>query len=154
MNKAITNNPRPSVQFSHEDTNRGRQPTTIPLAMTATTESSKSHRSSISFTAIADRIRSHSRSLSRSRSRSKSRRSVDMSSDDEDFKYSQRRSSKIGGEYADVARAQLAYMDKLRSWQAQNNVTHNVHGLPIRKPEEHRLSWTNLLGLGKPLLAR
>ncbi|KAF9349560.1 hypothetical protein BGX34_001727 [Mortierella sp. NVP85] len=150
MNKASTNNPRPSVQFNEDET-RGRHTATIPLTMTATTESSKSHRSSISFTAIADRIR---RTRTRSSSRSKSRSSVDAPSDDEDNKYSKRRSSKIRGEYADVARAQLAYMDKLRSYQAQNNITHNIHGLPIRKPEEHRFSWANMLGWGKPLLAR
>ncbi|KAG0362402.1 hypothetical protein BGZ54_008634 [Gamsiella multidivaricata] len=120
--------------------------TTIPLTKTNTTDSSKSRRSTLA--AFAERFRSRSRSHSRSRSRSKgpSRNSLDASDEVEEFR----------GEYADVARAQALFMDRLREEQAKNNITRNVDGLPIPPPAQHerrRSSLAHILGMDKPLLA-
>ncbi|KAF9967852.1 hypothetical protein BGZ70_007908 [Mortierella alpina] len=165
---AMADAPRPSIQFSrHGDENRGRDTTThpisestdstgIPLTKTQSTESAKSRRSSLA--AFADRFRSRSRSQSRGRSSMDSGSSSSRSSMDGDkFKYSRRRSSEISGEYADVARAQALFMDKLREEQAKSHITHNADGLPIPPPidrERRRSSVTKILGLDKPLLAR
>ncbi|KAF9983073.1 hypothetical protein BGZ75_005456 [Mortierella antarctica] len=163
---AMAEAPRPSIQFSrHDDENRGRDTTThpisestdstgIPLTKTQTTESAKSRRSSLA--AFAERFRS------RSRSQSKGRSSLDSGSnrssmDGDKFKYSRRRSSEMSGEYADVARAQALFMDKLREEQAKSHITHNADGLPIPPPierERRRSSVTKILGMDKPLLAR
>ncbi|KAF9975064.1 hypothetical protein BGZ65_008437 [Modicella reniformis] len=170
MKQTAISNPRPSVQFSHDDSLRGRDhiahpisgsqkpvksTSAIPLTKTSTTESSKSHRSSLSLSAFADRLRSHSRS----RSRSKNRNSLEVPDVDEvdEFKYTRRRSSEIGGDYADVARAQALFMDKLREEQFRNHITHNVDGLPIPPPierERRSSSLTRILGMDKPLLSR
>ncbi|KAF9278735.1 hypothetical protein BGZ68_008397 [Mortierella alpina] len=165
---AMADAPRPSIQFSrHDDENRGRDTTShpisestetsgIPLTKTQTTESAKSRRSSLA--AFADRFRSRSRSHSRGRSSIDSGSGSNRNSMDGDkFKYSRRRSSEMSGEYADVARAQALFMDKLREEQAKNNVTHNADGLPIPPPIDHerrRSSVTKILGMDKPLLAR
>ncbi|KAF9959798.1 hypothetical protein BGZ72_008716 [Mortierella alpina] len=165
---AMADAPRPSIQFSrHDDEHRGRDSTShpisestdstgIPLTKTQTTESSKSRRSSLA--AFADRFRSRSRSQSRGRSSMDNGSNSNRSSlDDDNFKYSRRRSSEISGEYADVARAQALFMDKLREEQAKNHITHNADGLPIPPPierERRRSSVTKILGMDKPLLAR
>ncbi|KAF8924628.1 hypothetical protein BGZ58_001592, partial [Dissophora ornata] len=142
VSNTTISNTRPSIQFNHDDDTRGRDHvthpiskskpasaaltgTSIPLTKTATTDSSKSRRSVLS--AFADRLRSRSLSHSRSRSRSKGPRSSLDANDGEveEFKYSQRRSSEFGGGYADVARAQALFMEKLREEQAKNHITHN-----------------------------
>ncbi|KAF9189616.1 hypothetical protein BGZ51_009435 [Haplosporangium sp. Z 767] len=157
---------RPSIHFSEHDAAdvRGRDHSpstataTLPLTKTLTSESAKSRRSSLA--AFADRIRSRSRSRSRNGSSDAQdgspRTSLDI--DNDEFKYSRRRSSEIGGDYADVVRAQALFMDKLREEQAKNNITHNVDGLPIPPPvasrDQRRSSVTKILGMEKPLLAR
>ncbi|KAI8358879.1 hypothetical protein B0O80DRAFT_484939 [Mortierella sp. GBAus27b] len=178
MEQTITNNPRLSVQFSHDDDVRGRDTIThpisgsqrtktitmtLPLTTTATTESSKSHRSSLSMSlsAFAGRLRSRSRSHSRSRSRSRPESRNSLEAPDNNgaggSKLTRRRSHEVKGEYADVARAQRAYMENLREEQARNNITHNIDQLPIPFDQEHdhrRWSWSHVFGMDKPLLAR
>ncbi|KAG0251706.1 hypothetical protein BG011_007433 [Mortierella polycephala] len=159
---------RPSIHFSEHDAAdvRGRDHSsstataTIPLTKTLTSESAKSRRSSLA--AFADRLRSRSRSRSRSRNNNSGdqdgspRTSLDNDSDE--FKYSRRRSSEFEGDYADVARAQALFMDKLREEQVKNHITHNIDGLPIPPPiagrDHRRSSVTKILGMEKPLLAR
>ncbi|KAF9086406.1 hypothetical protein BGX29_008696 [Mortierella sp. GBA35] len=165
MTQSIENTTNPSIQFTQEEPieqPRGRDHTThpiktpapavIPLTKTATTESAKSRRSSLS--AFAERLRSRSRSKSRSRSQ---RNSLDGTDEiPEEFEYSTRKSSDMTGEYGDVIRAQTIFMEKLRKEQAANGITHNVDGIPIPPPVNHqrrRSSLSQVLGLEKPLLA-
>ncbi|KAG0227662.1 hypothetical protein BGW42_002792 [Actinomortierella wolfii] len=115
---------------------------------TTTSMDSKASRRS-SLAAFAERLRSRSRSRSRSHSRTR----ADL--DDDEYLYSRRRSSEIKGPYADVARAQAEYMDKLREEQAAKGITVNADGLPIPPPPERprRASVTQILGLEKPPLS-
>ncbi|KAI1317754.1 hypothetical protein EDD11_007928 [Mortierella claussenii] len=171
QNTVSTHNTSPSILFSYDEDDRdhsyadyftsGSKPfvntvsssttmpttdSTIPLTKTLTSESAKSHRSSLR--AFAYRLRSRSGSRS-------PRNSMEDVADV--FKYTHRRSSDMGGDYADVIRAQALFMDKLREYQVSNHITHNVDGLPIPPPverEHRRSSFTRALGLDKPLLAR
>ncbi|KAF9124748.1 hypothetical protein BGW39_007930 [Mortierella sp. 14UC] len=150
----------PSIQFTQEEPERGRDhkahplastPESLPLTKTETTDSTKSRRSSLA--AFADRLRSRSRSKSRSRSQ---RNSLDGDEIPEEFEYSTRKSSDMTGEYGEIIRAQTVFMEKLRKEQAANGITHNVDGIPIPPPVNHqrrRSSLSQALGLEKPLLA-
>ncbi|KAF9161973.1 hypothetical protein DFQ26_003986 [Actinomortierella ambigua] len=113
---------------------------------TTTSMDSKASRRS-SLAAFADRLRSRSRSRSHSRTRA--------NIDDDEYVYSRRRSSEIKGPYADIARAQAEFMDKLREDQAAQGITHNEEGMPIPPPPERprRASVTQILGLEKPPLS-
>ncbi|KAF9976992.1 hypothetical protein BGZ73_007298 [Actinomortierella ambigua] len=113
---------------------------------TTTSMDSKASRRS-SLAAFAERLRSRSRSRSHSRTRA--------NIDDDEYVYSRRRSSEIKGPYADVARAQAEFMDKLREEQVEKGITHNAEGIPIPPPPERprRASVTQILGLEKPPLS-
>ncbi|KAF9189614.1 hypothetical protein BGZ51_009433 [Haplosporangium sp. Z 767] len=173
--------PRPAaVQFTdgvhHEEeseTITNLKDIPLTLSRTKTGESTSSRRSS--FGALVERLRSRSGSRSRSHSRSRSngrghtndqdgnnggpggspnsgRNSLD---DDYQFKYSKRRSSDFTGAYAEVARAQALFMEKLREEQEKKNIKRNADGLPIPPPmERRRSSVVEILGMDKPLLAR
>ncbi|KAF9927762.1 hypothetical protein FBU30_002879 [Linnemannia zychae] len=153
----------PTIQFSQDETEqRGRDHTTHPISTTtipltktdtaATTESTKSRRSSLA--AFADRLRSRSRSKSRTRSQ---RNSLDGTDEiPEEFVYSTRKSSDMTGELGEVILAQTLYMERLRKEQAEKGITHNAEGIPIPPPVNHqrrRSSLSQALGLEKPLLA-
>ncbi|KAF9349558.1 hypothetical protein BGX34_001725 [Mortierella sp. NVP85] len=80
------------------------------------------------------------------------------SEDNTVFKHSGRRSSDYTGAYADIARAQAAFMDKLREEQMKTGAKTNVDGLPLRPAsppaDNRRISMTQVLGMNKALLAR
>ncbi|KAG0362404.1 hypothetical protein BC939DRAFT_504231 [Gamsiella multidivaricata] len=173
--------PRPSaIQFSENEDPRGRSGAIhplsvhdeehetpavlsgIPLTKTKTSEStnSKSSGRRRSLAEFAERLRSRSHSRSRPNSgifsnseNTKDRRK--SSDEDYQFKYSRRKSSDFTGEYADVARAQALYMEKLREEQERKNVKQNIDGLPIPPPiQRRRSSVAQILGIDKPLLSR
>ncbi|KAG0208539.1 hypothetical protein BGX28_000543 [Mortierella sp. GBA30] len=137
----------------------------IPLMLTRTKTGEStgsrtlSRRSSLA--AFADRLRSHSRTRSSS-GQPETTEGIDPSSrrssvdEDYQFKYIKRRSSDFTGAYADVARAQALFMEKLREEQERKNIKFNADGLPIPPPRQHsrRSSVTQILGMDKPLLAR
>ncbi|KAF9918984.1 hypothetical protein BX616_003504 [Lobosporangium transversale] len=155
MNQTVNNTMTPSIQLSHDEDTRGRRTSSvIPLTKSLTSDSAKSRRSSLR--AFAERLRS--RSASQARSPTSSRSSFDDNDQRDEFKYSRRRSSEIKGDYADVVRAQALFVDKLREEQLKKGITHNADGLPIPPPieqrERRRSSFTQALGLDKPLLAR
>ncbi|KAK3817388.1 MAG: hypothetical protein J3Q66DRAFT_339645 [Benniella sp.] len=176
--------PRPT--FAEGEDPRGRHSTdarpeaqdetskvkSLPLRKSKTTDSYKPGRRSLAF--FTERFRTRPKSMieedgdpadssSRAPTTPKNssgglfsrRKSTD---DDTVFKHSGRRSSDYTGAYADIARAQAAYMDKLRDEQLKTGAKTNVDGLPLRPaspPADHRrISMTQVLGMNKALLAR
>ncbi|KAF8935237.1 hypothetical protein BGZ58_005155 [Dissophora ornata] len=112
----------PAIQIdAHEEQKRGRNHDRHPITNEEEPDSAKnsgSRRSSIS--GFVDRLRS--------RSRSRSRQSIDGIPEELENK------DDMHGKYGDVLRAQAEYMEKLRTEQAKNNITHNVDGIPIPPP--------------------
>ncbi|KAF9927761.1 hypothetical protein FBU30_002878 [Linnemannia zychae] len=69
------------------------------------------------------------------------------------FKYPNRKQQpEYVGAYAEVAKAQFLFMEKLREEQERRRITHNVDGLPL--PPRRQTSLNHILGLDKPLLSR
>ncbi|KAI1317756.1 hypothetical protein EDD11_007930 [Mortierella claussenii] len=146
----------------------------IPLTKTVTSESlpARLNGRRSSLTSFTDRFRPRSHSRPRSSgSQSNSNNNNTMQSNssesglfkdrrkstdnDYQFKYSNRRSSDFTGAYADIARAQALFMEKLREEQERKSVKKNVDGLPIPPPvQRRRSSVTQMLGMDKPLLSR
>ena len=142
----------------------------LPLRKSKTTDSYKPGRRSLAF--FTDRFRSRPQSMmeedgnhadsstpTSSKNSSGGFFSRRKSSDDDTvFKHSGRRSSDFTGTYADIARAQAVFMEKLRDEQMKNNVKTNVDGLPLRPAsppaDNRRISMTQALGMNKALLAR
>jgi hypothetical protein len=166
----------PAIAFAPAPERRGRDHTVTPLDEedannTPPTSEKKKQRNSLA--AFAERLRSRSRSHSRHRgvpeelsmdrtatqSSTFSTRSTSSRMSSKSRSGSRARSSiDEAGPYADVARAQNEFMEKLREEQAKNGVTHNVDGLPIRSAPSsrngsRRSSVAQILGLDKPLLA-
>ncbi|KAG0249766.1 hypothetical protein BG011_008972 [Mortierella polycephala] len=165
--------PLPAHHEEESETITNLKDIPLTLSRTKTGDSTSSRRSS--FGALVERLRSRPGSRSRSQSRSRSnggdhandqegnnggpggspnsgRNSLE---DDYQFKYSGRRSSDFTGAYADVARAQAMFMEKLRDDQEMKNIKRNADGLPIPPPlERRRSSVVEILGMGKPLLSR
>lgn len=57
--------------------------------------------------------------------------------------------------YAATLQTQMYHLEKLRTEQEKNNVTHNADRLPIPPPvEQRRSSVTQILGLNKEFLSR
>ncbi|CAO3570937.1 unnamed protein product [Mortierella alpina] len=174
---STTTTSRPAViQFSSSEDTRGLpvhqeeesesppqlKDLSLSLTRTKTSEStgSRTQRRRSSLAALADRLRSRSHSRTRSTSgqlesgdgSASGRNSID---EDYQFKYSNRRSSDFTGAYADVARAQALFMEKLREEQERKNIRQNADGIPIPQPmHRRRSSVTQILGMDKPLLAR
>lgn len=131
----------------------------LPLRKSKTTDSYRPGRRSLAF--FTERFRS---------SRPQSMMEEDMtttsesssgglfrrkSGEDYKFKYSGRKSSDFTGAYADVARAQAMYMEKLRDEQEKKNIKRNKDGIPIPPPADNRRSsLMQVLGMEKALLAR
>ncbi|KAG0236278.1 hypothetical protein B0O80DRAFT_423904 [Mortierella sp. GBAus27b] len=91
------------------------------------------------ISSFVDRLRSRSRS----RSRSRPRQSIDGAiEEDKEYVYSRRKSADMRGEYASVLKAQVEYMEKMRTEQASAGITHNVDGIlippPVNPPREGR----------------
>ncbi|KAG0236280.1 hypothetical protein B0O80DRAFT_484941 [Mortierella sp. GBAus27b] len=131
----------------------------LPLRKSKTTDSYSRGRRSLAF---LERFRSRPQSMIEEEaptntSSGNSGSFFRRKSNDEDikFKYSGRRSTDFTGAYADVARAQAIYMEKLREEQEKKNIKHNIDGIPIRPPSENRRSGLmQALGMEKALLAR
>lgn len=135
----------------------------LPLRKSKTTDSYKPGRRS-----FLERFRSRPQSMieedpsdstpTTPKSSSRGFFSRRKSSDDEYFKHSGRRSSEFTGAYADIARAQAVFMEKLREEQMRKNVKTNVDGLPLRpaspNADNRRISMGQVLGMNKALLAR
>ncbi|KAF9579279.1 hypothetical protein BGW38_004525 [Lunasporangiospora selenospora] len=165
-----------------QETQRGRDHVIAPFADQEPSEVDSPTKKSRGFAAFAERMRSRSRSQSRGRpskpeqelsmertftgaSTASTRswmdafRSSASNSRPQSRSASRSRSSmEAGGPYADVARAQNEFMDKLRAEQEKDGVTKNCDGLPIRSPTNsnrgsRRSSVAHALGLDKPLLA-
>ncbi|KAF9959800.1 hypothetical protein BGZ72_008718 [Mortierella alpina] len=180
MSTATTTSRPAAIQFSSSEDTRGLavhqeeesestpqlKDLSLSLTRTKTSESTSSgtHRRRSSLAALADRLRSRSHSRTRSTSgqlesgdgagtgTSSGRNSID---EDYQFKYTNRRSSDFTGAYADVARAQALFMEKLREEQERKNIKQNADGMPIPPPmHRRRSSVTHILGMDKPLLAR
>ncbi|KAF9571144.1 hypothetical protein EC968_001002 [Mortierella alpina] len=177
MSTTTTSRPA-AIQFSSSEDTRGlpvhqEEESDLPpqlkdlsLSLTRTktgeSTSSRTHRRRSSLAALADRLRSRSHSRTRSTSgqlesgdgsgSGSGRNSID---EDYQFKYTNRRSSDFTGAYADVARAQALFMEKLREEQERKNIKKNADGMPIPPPmHRRRSSVTQILGMDKPLLAR
>ncbi|KAG0344383.1 hypothetical protein BG004_004521 [Podila humilis] len=85
-----------------------------------------------SVSSFIERIRSRSRSRSHSLHRDSAACVGNCKENAEkEYKYSRRKSTEMQGEYADVLRAQVEYMENLREHQAREYITKNVDGLPI-----------------------
>lgn len=124
----------PSIQVDAEqERGRGRTHEIHSIAedgeYTQQSTGTGSRRGSIS--AFVDRLRSRSRSRSRSRPRQTIEGVIE---EDKEYVYSRRKSSEMHGEYASTLRAQVEYMEKLRTEQAKAGITHNVDGIPIPPP--------------------
>ncbi|KAF9349556.1 hypothetical protein BGX34_001723 [Mortierella sp. NVP85] len=120
----------PSIQIEAGQ-ERGRTHAIHPIAEDGefTQQTSGSRRGSIS--AFVDRLRSRSRS----RSRSRPRQTIDgVIEENKEYVYSRRKSSDMHGEYASTLRAQVEYMEKLRTEQAKAGITHNADGIPYPPP--------------------
>ncbi|KAF9898355.1 hypothetical protein BX616_004140 [Lobosporangium transversale] len=136
----------------------------IPLFKSWTTDtmrgsSSRPDNRRSSWSNLTERLRTSSHSRSRNQSIDDEQVTKDKrksyGGDDFVFKYSGRRSSDFMGAYADVAKAQALYMERLREEQLRKNIKKNIDGLPIPPPvERRRSSVTHLLGMDKPLLSR
>ncbi|KAF9934747.1 hypothetical protein BGZ65_003619 [Modicella reniformis] len=150
---------------THEEESEGMHKIkSLPLRKSKTTDSYSKPGYRRSLASFAERLRGRSRPQSMieedvapadSNNADGTSSRPKLNDEDYKFKYSGRRSSDFSGAYADVARAQAIYMEKLREEQEKKNIKTNADGLPIPPPMgSRRSSMTHVLGMHKALLAR